>query len=70
MAEAAGIGSGVYTNESAAFDGLCLNPVEVFLPDVERHRIYRRLYEQGYLQLQDALRHHFNEREEELTAYE
>jgi sugar (pentulose or hexulose) kinase len=66
----AGIGSGVYTNESAAFDGLCLNPVEVFLPDVERHRIYRRLYEQGYLQLQDALRHHFNEREEELTEYE
>jgi sugar (pentulose or hexulose) kinase len=66
----AGIGSGLYASESEVFEGLCLNPVEVFLPDRERHGIYRRLYEQGYLRLQEALSHHFNEKEKELTEYE
>ncbi|HEY3475978.1 MAG TPA: FGGY family carbohydrate kinase [Anaerolineales bacterium] len=66
----AGIGSGVYANEAEAFDGLCLKPVEVFLPDHERHVVYRRLYEQGYLRLQDALRHHFNGIQKELVEYE
>lgn len=66
----AGIGSGLYAGESEAFDGLCLNPVEVFLPDRERHAIYRRLYEQGYLRLQEALSHHFNGKENEFTEYE
>jgi xylulokinase len=59
----AGLGNGLYTNEREAFDGLCLNPVEVFLPDNERHIVYRRLYEEGYLMLQPALRQHFNEKE-------
>jgi sugar (pentulose or hexulose) kinase len=66
----AGIGSGLYASEGEAFKGLCLNPVEVFLPDSERHAIYRRLYEQGYLRLQEALRHHFNGKEKELAEYE
>jgi hypothetical protein len=44
--------------------------VEVFLPDAERHGVYRRLYEQGYLRLQDALRHHFNGIENEFAEYE
>ena len=66
----AGIGSRLYSNETEAFDGLCLKPVEVFLPDPERHSIYRRLYEQGYLRLQDALRLHFNGAEKELAEYE
>ena len=66
----AGIGSGVYISEEEAFDGLCLNPVEVFLPDRERHASYRRLYEQGYLRLQETFRHHFNGKENELTSYE
>jgi sugar (pentulose or hexulose) kinase len=56
----AGIGSGLYASEAEAFAGLCPNPVEVFLPDSERHTIYRRLYEQGYLLLQEALRQYFN----------
>ena len=66
----AGIGSGLYDSEAEAFNGLCLNPVEVFLPDRERHAVYRRLYEQGYLRLQEALRHHFNGKESELAEYE
>jgi sugar (pentulose or hexulose) kinase len=60
----AGIGSGLYANEAEAFNGLCLNPVEVYVPDSARHAVYQRLYEQGYLLLQKALRRHFNEREE------
>ena len=56
----AGIGSGLYASESEAFNGLRPKPVEVFLPNEERHAIYRRLYEQGYLPLQEALSHHFN----------
>ena len=66
----AGIGSGLYANEAEAFDGLYLKPVEVFLPDGDRHAVYRQLYEQGYLLLQEALRHHFNRKEKELTEYE
>ncbi len=66
----AGIGSRLYASETEAFDGLCLNPVEVFLPDSERHIVYQSLYEQGYLQLQEALRHHFNGTENELADYE
>ena len=66
----AGIGSGLYPNEAEAFNGLCLNPVEVFLPDPERHAAYRRLYEQGYLRLQGALRQHFNGTERELADHE
>jgi xylulokinase len=59
----AGIGSGLYASEAEAFSGLSSNPVEVFLPDGERHTVYRRLYEQGYLLLQKALRQHFNGKE-------
>ena len=66
----AGVGSGLYLNETQAFDGLCLKPVEVFLPDPERHAVYRRLYEQGYLGLQHALKHHFNGTNKELVEYE
>lgn len=66
----AGIGGGLYANEAEAFNGLRLNPVEVFLPDPERHAVYRNLYEQGYLPLQEALRQHFNEREKEIAEYE
>ena len=59
----AGIGSSLYASESEAFAGLRTNPVEVFLPDGERHATYRRYYEQGYLLLQKALRQHFNGKE-------
>ena len=59
----AGVGSGLYTSESEAIAGLHTNPVEVFLPDSERHATYRRLYEQGYLILQKVLRQHFNGKE-------
>lgn len=66
----AGIGSGLYAHEAEAFDGLRLKPVEVFVPDRERHAVYRGLYEQGYLRLQGALRHHFNGTTKELIEYE
>ena len=66
----AGIGCGLYANAAQAFDGLRLKPVEVFLPDTERHAVYRHLYEQGYLRLQNALRHHFNGTEKEIAEYE
>jgi xylulokinase len=66
----AAIGTGLYASEAEAFDTLCLKPVEVFLPDAERHGVYRRLYEQGYLRLQDALRHHFNGIDNEFAEYE
>lgn len=59
----AGIGTGLYASESDAFAGLRLNPPEIFLPDGDRHAIYRRLYEQGYLFLQESLRQHFNQKE-------
>ena len=57
-----GIGSGLYASETEAFTALCPNPAEVFLPDGERHTTYGRLYQQGYLALQEALRRHFNEK--------
>ena len=66
----AGVGSGVYANEAEAFNGLGLKPVEVFLPDAERHVAYKRLYEQGYLPLQEALSHHFNGKEKEYAEHE
>jgi len=66
----AGIGSGVYANEAEAFNSLCLKPVEVFLPDAERHVVYRRLYEQDYLPLQELLSHHFNGTEKEYAEHE
>lgn len=66
----AGLGSGLYASEVEAFNGLCLKPVEVFVPDRERHAVYRRLYEQGYLPLQEALSHHFNGEEKKLAEYE
>src|SRR5215216_2450265 len=66
----AGIGRGLYASEAEAFNGLCLKPVEVFLPDGERHAVYRRLYEQGYLRLQEALSHHFNGKDKEHAEYE
>ena len=59
----AGIGTGLYASETEAFAGLRTNPVDVFVPDPERHAVYRRLFEQGYLLLQKALRQHFNGKE-------
>jgi len=59
----AGIGCGLYASESGAFSALRPTPAEVFLPDGERHAVYRRLYEQGYLFFQESLRHHFNQKE-------
>lgn len=59
----AGIGNGLYASEDEAFAGLRSNPVEVFVPDPDRHTTYRQLFEQGYLLLQKALRQHFNGKE-------
>ena len=66
----AGIGNGLYASEEEAFNGLCLKPVELFLPDSERHAVYRRLYEQGYLPLQESLSRYFNGKEKKFAEYE
>ncbi len=56
----AGIGAGIYASQSEAFATLAPHPMEIFLPDPERHEIYRQLYEQGFLFFQKALRQYFN----------
>jgi sugar (pentulose or hexulose) kinase len=63
VALVAGIGTSLYASESEAFAELCSNSGEVFLPNSERHAIYRRLYEQGYLLFQKALRQYSNEKQ-------
>jgi xylulokinase len=59
----AGIGAGLYASEAEAFMTQNSHPVEVFLPDEERHANYQKLYRQGYLVLQEALRQYFNEKQ-------
>ena len=66
----AGLGCGLYASEAEVFNGLSMKPVEVFLPDNERHAVYRRFYEQGYLPLQKVLSHHFNGKEKKLAEHE
>jgi xylulokinase len=52
----AGIGSGIYRDASDALNALDQQPTEIFRPDERRHQRYRRLYEQGYVPLQEPLR--------------
>jgi len=52
----AGIGSGIYPDAQSAADQLGGCGLERFEPDAARHEIYRRMYEAGYLPLQEALR--------------
>jgi sugar (pentulose or hexulose) kinase len=52
----AGIGLGTYAGEAEALAAVVRISRVVYLPDESRHRIYRELYEEGYLALQESLR--------------
>ncbi|MCI0579595.1 MAG: carbohydrate kinase [Chloroflexi bacterium] len=55
----AGIGSGVYAGELEAVAAVVRPAAETIWPDAGRHAIYQRLYEQGYLALQEPLRQYY-----------
>lgn len=57
---AAGVGSGVYSSVEEATASVIREKPEWITPNESRHAIYRRLYEEGYLQLQAPLRAFFN----------
>jgi xylulokinase len=60
----AGVGCGMYSSmEEALLPIEKSNHVEVYEPDEDRHAIYRCLYEQGYLPLQETL-HQYTHRGE------
>jgi sugar (pentulose or hexulose) kinase len=52
----AGIGSGVYAGFQQTANALVPSKVEFFEPDPDRHEIYQKIFEQGYLPLLDPLR--------------
>ncbi|GAB2697885.1 L-fuculokinase [Paenibacillus thermoaerophilus] len=56
---AAGVGGGVYGSVEEAAAAVRLEGGRQVAPDAERHERYKRLYEQGYEALQDALRVYF-----------
>jgi xylulokinase len=58
----AGIGCGLYDDRRQALAALNENNrgIEEVVPDDERHRAYRSIYEQGYMGLQDPLRQYFS----------
>ncbi len=51
----AGIGCGIFTSEAEALSSLKPVKTAVYLPDEENHAIYKQLYENGYLSLQQSL---------------
>jgi sugar (pentulose or hexulose) kinase len=52
----AGLGLGLYADETQVQEVCSSLPSQVFLPDPQRSRAYRRLFEGGYLKLQEPLR--------------
>jgi sugar (pentulose or hexulose) kinase len=52
----AGLGCGLYGDVEAALEAARQGDEDTVQPDAERHRQYQRLYEQGYLALQDPVR--------------
>lgn len=55
-AMAAGIGAGVYASAETAAEAVSGSTSKWVEPDEERHAKYKRLYEEGYAALQEALR--------------
>ncbi len=51
----AGIGRGLFADEQEALAAQAARETRTFAPDPERQAAYRRLYEQGYLRLREAL---------------
>jgi xylulokinase len=56
----AGIGTGVFSSADEAISAMVPRVIETFLPDAHRHRQHRRLYEEGYLVLQQPLNHYYS----------
>jgi xylulokinase len=56
----AGAGCGVYGGIEEAMSVLARYETTSVLPDTNRHQVYRRLYEQGFLSLQAPLRGYYN----------
>jgi xylulokinase len=52
----AGIGCGIYRDAGEAVHSIQQQPSATFVPDRERHRAYRQVYEHGFLSLQEPLR--------------
>jgi sugar (pentulose or hexulose) kinase len=52
----AGAGVGIYADDEAAVAAATQPGGEIYHPDEGRHRVYRELYEKGYLGLQEPLR--------------
>lgn len=55
----AGIGSGVYSSQAEAIDRWASQPLETYLPDPDRHEVYQRLYEEGFLAFLEPLSVHY-----------
>jgi xylulokinase len=52
----AGIGAGVFADETTALAARPRQEVEIYSPQPDRHQAYRALFERGYLVLQEPLR--------------
>jgi xylulokinase len=52
----AGLGCGVYPSEQSLAEQLSGCKLERYEPDAARHVVYRRLFQEGYLPLQEGLR--------------
>jgi sugar (pentulose or hexulose) kinase len=57
----AGIGCGIYSDVNEARAALARYHTTTFVPDHERHHTYTRLYERGYVRVQQPLRHYHDE---------
>ncbi|MBN1146463.1 MAG: hypothetical protein JXA78_04355 [Anaerolineales bacterium] len=55
----AGLGAGIYADQDDVAASLARQPVGLYLPREQYHRIYQHLYEQGFLVLQEALRAYY-----------
>jgi xylulokinase len=57
----AGMGAGLYADAAAAVAAVARPPAGCYLPDGVNHRLYRRRFEEGYLELQEPLRRYFRQ---------
>jgi xylulokinase len=52
----AGLGSGLFSSVQVALEARPASPAIQYLPDMERHKRYKAIFENGYMKLQDPLR--------------
>jgi xylulokinase len=56
----AGIRSGVFSDADEAIAAMVPQDAETFLPDADRHRLHKYLYDDGYLALQQPLNQYYS----------